>query len=211
MGTRERREREREETRTKILDAARDLFASEGYEAVTMRRIAERIEYSPTAIYFHFKDKEALMRELCDVDFGSLAHQFQAVAKLSDPVEKLKRTGLAYAQFGIDYPNHYRLMFMTPHPPLAPEESALTHGNPEEDAYAFLKHIVAEAIAQGRFRSEYSEVDLTSQLVWSGMHGIVALEIAKCNDPWVAWRPFQERAEAMVNLLVDGLSQKKGK
>ena len=49
-----------------ILDAARELFATEGYEAVTMRRIADRIEYSPTAIYFHFKDKESLVRELCD-------------------------------------------------------------------------------------------------------------------------------------------------
>lgn len=211
MGTRERREREREEIRSKILDAARELFVSEGYEAVTMRRIADRIEYSPTAIYFHFKDKQALMRELCDLDFGSLAHQFQAVEKLSDPVEKLKRTGLAYVQFGIDYPNHYRLMFMTPHPPLPAEESTLKHGNPEEDAYAFLKQIVSEAVAKGRFRSEYNDVDLTSQLVWSGMHGIVALDIAKCNDPWVDWRPLQKRAEAMVNLLVDGLSQKKGK
>ncbi|HKO02638.1 MAG TPA: helix-turn-helix domain-containing protein, partial [Thermoanaerobaculia bacterium] len=42
-----------------ILDAARELFATEGYDAVTMRRIADRIEYSPTAIYFHFNDKEA--------------------------------------------------------------------------------------------------------------------------------------------------------
>ena len=73
MGPRERREREREETRTRILDAARELFAAEGYEAVTMRRIAERIEYSATAIYFHFKDKEALVKELCDVDFTSFA------------------------------------------------------------------------------------------------------------------------------------------
>ena len=211
MGTQERRQREREETRTKILDAARELFASEGYDAVTMRRIADRIEYSPTAIYFHFKDKEALIRELCDLDFASLALQFQSVARLTDPVEKLKRTGLAYAKFGMDHPNHYRLMFMTPHPPLRPEESVIRHGNPEEDAYAFLKAIVSEAIAQGRFRSEYSDVELTSQLVWSGMHGVVALEIAKCNDPWVEWRPIQKRAEAMVNLLVDGLSQKKGK
>lgn len=211
MGTRERRERERQEIRTRILDAARELFVSEGYEAVTMRRIADRIEYSPTAIYFHFKDKQALMRELCDLDFGGLAQQFQAVGKLSDPVEKLKRTGLAYVQFGIDYPNHYRLMFMTPHPALSPEESTLKHGHPEEDAYAFLKQIVSEAIAQGRFRGEYSDVELTSQLVWSGMHGIVALDIAKCNDPWVDWRPLPKRAEAMVNVLVDGLSQKKGK
>ena len=67
MGVRERRDREREEIRTRILDAARELFATEGYEAVTMRRIADRIEYSATAIYFHFRDKEALLQELCHI------------------------------------------------------------------------------------------------------------------------------------------------
>ena len=72
MGVTERREREREEVRTKILDAARDLFTSEGYEKVTMRRIAEAIEYSPTAIYLHFEDKEDLVLALCRQDFGKL-------------------------------------------------------------------------------------------------------------------------------------------
>jgi len=62
MGIIERRERERKAVRKKILDAARELFVAEGYDAVTMRRIAETIEYSPTAIYFHFKDKETLIR-----------------------------------------------------------------------------------------------------------------------------------------------------
>lgn len=176
-----------------------------------MRRVAEAIEYSPTAIYLHFPDKESLIRELCSADFRSLAASFQRIAREPDPLERLRKIGYAYVDFAVDHPNHYRLMFMTPHPPLSPEDSALKHGNPEEDAYAFLKYIVAESIAQGRFRSEYSDVELTSQLVWSGMHGIVALEIAKCNDPWVEWRPLQKRAEAMVNLLVDGLSQKKGK
>ncbi len=69
LGTVERRERERQELRTRILDAARELFAEEGYDAVTMRKIADRIEYSPTAIYFHFRDKHALMRELVDARF----------------------------------------------------------------------------------------------------------------------------------------------
>ena len=62
MGITERREREREEVRRKILDAARDLFATEGYENVTMRKIAEAIEYSPTAIYGHFEDKDDLVQ-----------------------------------------------------------------------------------------------------------------------------------------------------
>ena len=92
MGPKERREREREEIRTRILDAARELFASEGVESVTMRRIADRIEYSPTAIYFHFRDKEALLAELCDCDFRAFAQEFFVIARLADPVERLRST-----------------------------------------------------------------------------------------------------------------------
>ena len=65
MGVKERREREKSETRDKILDAARELFVTEGYEGVSMRKVADKIEYSPTAIYVHFADKEELFRELC--------------------------------------------------------------------------------------------------------------------------------------------------
>src|SRR6476661_2576088 len=101
MGTQERRERERQELRTKILDAARELFATEGYEAVTMRKIAERIEYSPTAIYLHFKDKESVLREICEVDFLSLAQDLLKIGKIADPVERLRATGMAYAEFAV--------------------------------------------------------------------------------------------------------------
>jgi len=62
MGVKERREREKTETREIILDAARELFLAEGYEGVSMRKVAEKIEYSPTAIYIHFKDKDDLFR-----------------------------------------------------------------------------------------------------------------------------------------------------
>jgi AcrR family transcriptional regulator len=205
LGSRERREREREEVRSKILDAARDLFVAEGYEAVTMRRIADKIEYSPTAIYFHFRDKDALLKELCQSDFLTLAQQFVAIGAVADPIEKLKATGKAYLQFGLDYPNHYRLMFMTPHPPIDPDE--VEKGNPEEDSYAFLKAIVAQALAEGRFRPEYENVDLVAQTVWAGVHGVVSLQIAKCNDDWVEWRSIEERATVMIDVLVDGLAR----
>src|SRR5215468_1634410 len=134
MGPKQRREREKEEVKQKILDAARELFVEHGYEAVSMRKIAERIEYSPTAIYLHFKDKEAVLREICDADFGALAQGFATIARIADPRERLVATGNAYAEFGLTHPNHYRLMFMTPHPPFT-KESALERGNPEEDAY----------------------------------------------------------------------------
>src|SRR6476659_4536510 len=121
MGSTERREREREEIRARILDAARELFISEGYDAVTMRKIAQRIEYTPTAIYFHFKDKAALLRELCGVDFLALQKKLLGLEKVNDPIEKLQRLGQAYIEFALEHPNHYRLMFMTPMPPVPPE------------------------------------------------------------------------------------------
>ncbi len=204
MGPKQRREREREEIRTKILDAARELFVTEGYEAVTMRKIAERIEYSPTAIYFHFRDKETLLHEICDADFLALAHHLADVARIADPVEKLRATGLAYFRFGIEHPNHYRLMFMTPHPPVH-DESEVEKGNPEEDAYAFLKGVVAQAIAEGRMREELTDAELVSQTMWAGMHGVISLHIAKCNDAWVEWRGLDARAEMMNETLLKGL------
>ena len=201
LGPKERREREREEIRTRILDAARELFASEGVESVTMRRIADRIEYSPTAIYFHFRDKEALLAELCDCDFRAFAQEFFVIARLADPVERLRAAGQAYVSFGLNKPSHYRLMFMTP----KTAESTLTKGNPEEDAYAFLKAIVAELMEQGRFRETLTDVDLIAQVIWSAIHGLVSLEIAKCKDQWVEWRPVEQRAKATIDLIVNGL------
>jgi AcrR family transcriptional regulator len=202
LGPRERREREREEIRTRILDAARELFASEGVESVTMRRIADRIEYSPTAIYFHFRDKEALLAELCDSDFRAFAHGFNLIAQIPDPVERLRAAGRAYVEFGLSNPSHYRLMFMTPK---TTEASTIVKGNPEEDAYAFLKGIVAELMARGRFREELTDVDLLAQVIWSGVHGVVSLEIAKCKDEWVEWRPFEERTGVAIDMMLRGL------
>jgi AcrR family transcriptional regulator len=203
--TLERRDRERLETRTLILDAARELFARDGYDAVTMRAIAKRIEYTPTAIYFHFKDKLALLRELCDADFGALARRFHGIARVADPVERLRQIGMAYVEFGLDHPNHYRLMFMTPHPPLDPAESGLEKGNPEQDAYAFLKATLAEAIAAGRLRPEFHDVDRAAQTAWAGAHGIVSLHIAKCNDGWIDWRPPHETARLLIDAMIRGM------
>jgi AcrR family transcriptional regulator len=202
LGPRERREREREEIRTRILDAARELFASEGVESVTMRRVADRIEYSPTAIYFHFKDKESLLAELCDCDFRSFAQGFNVIAQIPDPLERLQAAGYAYADFGLKNPSHYRLMFMTPK---SAESKTIEKGNPEEDAYAFLKSIVAELLAKGRLREELTNVDLAAQTIWAAIHGLVALEIAKCNDEWVEWRPIEERTRSVIAMITRGI------
>ena len=204
MGVLERREREKQELRQQILDVARELFAREGYESVTMRKIAEAIEYSPTAIYLYFKDKEQLLNELCHADFQTLAREFQKIAEVRDPIERLKKTGLSYIEFGLRYPNHYRLMFMTPRPPHTPEMEA-DKGNPEKDAYAFLKVIVTQCIKAGMFRKEFCDVEAVSQMLWASVHGIVSLRIAKGCEEWVEWVPIQRLGDMLIDMQLKGL------
>lgn len=209
MGSNERRERERQELRTKILDAARDLFVAHGYDAVTMRKIAERIEYSPTAIYSHFKDKEALILELCEGDFLEIAARFQDLAGIADPVEKMRAVGLAYVEFGLTHPNHYRLMFMTP--PASDKHLDLDyHGNPKFDAYAFVKVLVEDAITAGKLRPELTDAELVAQGVWSAVHGVVALHVARGKDPWVDWRDARDTAALVIDSMIRGLAREEG-
>jgi AcrR family transcriptional regulator len=206
MGVKERREREKSETRNKILDAARELFVTEGYEGVSMRRVAEKIEYSPTAIYVHFTDKNELFHELCSQDYARLAEVFQSSAMPIDPVERLRQIGRTYIEFGVHNPNHYKFMFMTLHPPLEPDdEEREKMGNSEVDAYAFLKWSVQQALSAGRLREELADAELVSQTLWAAVHGVISLNIAKCTDAWVDWRPLQDRAEMMLDVTLRGL------
>jgi len=206
MTVKERREREKSETRDKILEAARELFVAEGYEGVSMRRVAEKIEYSPTAIYVYFADKQQLFHELCQQDYARLAEVMQSSEMSLDPMERLKQIGRTYTEFGVRYPNHYKFMFMTPHPPHEPdEEDREVMGNPEVDAYAFLKWAVQQAIDAGRLREELQDAELISQTLWASVHGVIALHIAKCSDPWVDWRPLQQRAEMMLDITMRGM------
>jgi AcrR family transcriptional regulator len=201
MGTKERREREKADTRQRILDAARDMFVRDGFEATTMRALADRIEYTPTAIYHHFPSKEALLFELCATDFRTLAHVFQKIGRVEDPIERLDKIGEAYVDFGLRYPAHYRFMFMAARPAVEPEESGLHKGDPGEDAYAFLRDTVTEVIVSGRFKPEYSDVEEVAQMLWSAMHGVVSIQIAKQNDPWVDFRDARTLAARMREAL----------
>lgn len=201
-------EQERQQIRIAILDAARELFVERGVTAVTMREIAKRVDYSPTAIYLHFKDKEELIRELCRTDFLSLASQLKAIGAITDPIERLVQLGLGYVQFAMRYPNHYQLMFMTAQMPAKTQETGLEAGNPEQDAYAGLKLMVAAAHAEGCFREELTDPDLIAQTLWAGLHGICALEITLKNHCWVEWRPFDTRVRLMQDVMLRGLLRK---
>ena len=203
MGSRERRSREREETRERILEAARDMFVEHGYEATTMRAIASEIEYTPTAIYHHFRNKEALLTELCSIDFRALASAFLQIGRVEDPVERLRRVGEAYVAFALEHPMQYQLLFMTRHPASVEKDNA--HGDPREDAYAFLRETCAAAIASGRLRPELDDADELAQIAWSSLHGLISLHLVKRERGWIDWRDIGSTASTMHDVVLRGI------
>lgn len=206
MSTADRRARERAALQTRILDAARELFARHGFEAVTLRKIAAAIEYTPAAIYGHFRDKEALIRALCLRDFDQLAAEFAKLARVADPLERIARAGRTFARFAVENPNHFRLMFLQ-HQVLEDDEDTLERkGDPARDGYTFLVQAVREAIEQGLLRPELRDADLVAQTFWAGMQGVASIEIAFHDDPWVAMRPLARRVGTAIDVLLRGLA-----
>ncbi len=195
------------ETREKILDAARELFVTQGFERATMRRIADAIGYTPTTIYLYFKDKESLLRELAERDFTALAFSLSTIAQIDDPVERLRRMGVAYTEFGLAHPNQYRFMFMTEQFPVVRNETSLecAEGPPERDAYAFLTRTVAACIQSGRLRPVYHIVEQVAQMVWGAIHGIISLYVARQHVPWIPWHPPADTAAMLIDTLVHGM------
>ena len=134
---------------------------------------------------------------------STLASRFLVLRAESDPIERLRGIGAAFLQLARELPNHYRMMFMTPTPPIAVEERRIQKGNSEEDAWAFVKLAVADAQHAGLLRRDLAP-EVIAQLFFAALHGIAALHIAKSNDPWIDWRPAEEISELMIDALLRG-------
>src|SRR5580700_10166265 len=114
MGVQERREREKRGIREEILEAARTLFVAEGYESVSIRKIAEKIEYSPGTIYLYFRDKADILAQISEETFSRLERKLVAINNDAalDPLERVRNGLRAYIRFGLENPNHYAITFV---------------------------------------------------------------------------------------------------
>lgn len=199
-----RREREHAATRQKILDAARRMLVQHGYEGTTMRAIAAKIGYTPTAIYHYFTDKDALVAELSAIDYRAFSQAVQRTGKEGDPVDRLRKIGAAYVEFGLTHPMQYQFLFMMRRPM---GSTSARYGSPEKDAYAFLRQTCAEAIATGRLRPEFTDPDELAQMSWASVHGLVSLRIAKGDDPSFPWRDVRQVREKFSGVFRRGLAR----
>ena len=201
MGVKERRARQKKFLRQEILDAASELFVRDGYENVSMRRIADKIEYSPTTIYIYFKDKAELLEQVCKETFGRLVRRLSKIMdQPGDPVERLKRGLVAYIEFGLENPHPYRATFMMPLPDGFDHEKYHKEDFPGMQAFAFLTRGIAECIKSGKMPA--MNVEVAAQSLWAGIHGITSLLITHATFPWSG---REKVIHSTVDTLVAGL------
>ncbi len=199
MGTKERRTREKENLRAEILDAARELFVEEGYGNVSMRKIADKIEYSPTTIYLYFKDKSDLLVQICEETFASLAKKLEAIdAKYDDPIEGLKEGCRTYVNFGLKHPNHYKVVFIMMPQEEADAEQYQFIGSMGDKAFSFLRENVANCIRLNK--KSKADVEVTSQVIWAALHGLTSLLITHRDFPWAS-------RDKLISQMIDAVIQ----
>ena len=209
VGTRKRRG-EGHTRRDEILLAAKELFIREGYEATTIRRIADVVGVSAPALYLYFKDKEAILLALCDQTFGLLIEQMEELAKLGlPPVERLRRCGEAYVRFALANPREYWLTFMSGNTP----KQIKTQGGHKAQVVDPTQPGTAGAIAFQRLIAMFRDienagmalhfpVETAAELVWMGLHGLAA---ALINNPDFPWTKRDILIAGMIDLTVRGV------
>ena len=204
MGVKERKLRQKKYLRQEILDAASELFVKNGYENLSMRGIAEKIEYSPTTIYLYFKDKAELLEQVCHETFARLsAHLTRILEQPGDPVERLKRGLVAYVNFGLENPHHYRATFMMPIPESFDQEKYKKPDNPGMQAFDFLRRCVYDCIAAGKLRT--SDPEMISQALWSSVHVITSLLIT--HDRGFPWVEKKQLIAFVVDTAISGVAK----
>ncbi len=166
----------REDLSVLILDAARELFREEDYQSVTLRRIADKIGCSPTAIYLHYKDKHSLVLQLIVEGFQLLSGYIADASEVEDPVEELRKSSLAYIRFGLEQPYYYRLMFQLQDPELR----KLCWENSDQISgccFGLLLGMIARLRASGRLALPHDDL-MIAHILWSGLHGAVCLGLS---------------------------------
>lgn len=195
MGVKERQERAREEVRRKILDAARELFVAEGYRSVSIRKVAEKIEYSPAALYSYFPSKDDLFFALAEEGFRKL---FEFTHRdLGESVEAIRDGFLRYYQFSRLYPEYFDLMFV---------DRTVPRIGRDWERFSFVVQMIDEvcgmlrrAVEAGVF-PEGTDPEVAFHILWASVHGpataALCQRLAPDEDPDALARDTLEAALA---------------
>lgn len=187
------------ERRAEILAAAERIFVEHGYEGATIRKIADEVGLSSTALYMHFSEKGEILQEICRQAFESLLEANRsAIAEAGSPEQRMRKMMRAYIDFGFANPNAYRLVYMT-RPAELREGAQSAAREMGAELFATFQQVVQELETAGRLNSD---ARTTAQAFWAGGHGVISLIIAK---PYFDWVDHDQLATTMLEGLFAGL------
>ncbi|MDA8240054.1 MAG: TetR/AcrR family transcriptional regulator [Nitrospiraceae bacterium] len=196
MGVTEKRAKHKEEFRREILDSAREIFINNGYDGFSMRKLAEKIDYSPTTIYFYFKNKDDLLFAICEDFFANFFAELNHIRSVSrGPIETLRRAFLYLVEFGLKNPNQYKLIFFTKSV-YGTREELVEEESMARNTYFVFKEIVQDCINAGKLRE--IEVDVIVDTLSMASHGAVAKSLHCPNFS-------KERSDIVAHTLGDVL------
>lgn len=199
MGIEERRDRERQAVTDSILDAARELFLAEGYQSVSIRKIAERIEYSPAAIYSYFPSKDDIFLALAQEGFHRLDAKVHSAMISGDPLENVRACWWAFYEFSKEQPEYFLLMFV---------DRTVPRITQQWEGFEFLQQMLANAVAAiqtaidaGSFPKTLSP-NAAMHMLWAGLIGPAVVGI---RHRLASGEDYDALARDVLNTTIAGL------
>jgi AcrR family transcriptional regulator len=197
--------------RREILEAAREIYLADGYELTTIRRVGQKVGVSSTALYVYFKDKDDLIRAVCDEILGPLYTATIQLGALSETLNSaasveaiLRQFSENYIRFGLSHPMVYYRIFMDPKQ-LTWNHHTGTHEGGEVDPkrfnpYAFAEGMVRRGQELGLVKA--GDPTLLTEVAWAALHGAVAIRVT---DPKAPYAPVDDHIREIIDMIVRGL------
>lgn len=194
-------DRRRRKVREAIIDAAEAIFSADGEEGISMRRLAEAIDYSPAAIYKYFASKDDLFTAIREMFFERLLQRItEAMGEGGDTRSLTTRCLRAYVETGMEEPNHYIMAF-------SPSVTRKEHLHTEEEIAYQAEQTLVQMIENGMTEGVFRQVDpyVASKSVWASLHGLTMLIV--CIDDFPHGMPGSEHVtrEAVIDFHTDAI------
>lgn len=202
MSISDRKKRETELLRERVLETAEEIIATEGVRNVTMRRIASSIDYAPTVLYRLFANKDDLMDHLIARGYGGVRDRYEEVMRHDlAPLERLAAVLAEYCSYALDHPNHYQMWFTTGAISREDDRLKMQHGRLEFGVFQQWLDCIEACREGGLFpgRDQFQ----VFQVLWTRMHGVISLRLQHPDLPWL---PAEKHLKEVLDL--GGLARK---
>lgn len=202
MTIEERKEREKEEMRSLILDTANDIIAKEGFDKLSIRKIANRIDYSPAIIYHYFQDKDDILNHVMKKGYQKIISALSSVQVSSDqPVERLRELTCRYIQAALQMPDEFKAVQLNSSPPILEYTASLFKGaSGKKPALGILAQCLKDIYKDNDL--DHSTIELTAQVIAASTFGLIIRLILEKD---IGEDQRQKLIDRYIKMVVDGM------